>query len=82
MASCSQTSYMKEQKSVLRLKTTHFIKGDGLSTGCAQLVGMLSRWTLGDKSETIRFRHPRRQMTSPQLEPTLMDWFLYDSDFL
>ena len=35
---------------------------------------------LGDESETIKFRRPRQQMSSPRWEPSLIDWFLYDRD--
>ena len=46
---------------VLNLRKTHLIKGHELSTECGQLVGMLWRRTLGDESEAIKFRRPRRQ---------------------
>ena len=43
-------------------KKKHFIKGDKLSTECAQFVGMLWRWTLGNESKAIKFRCSRQQM--------------------
>ena len=62
-------------KSVLSLRKTHFIKGDELSTEWTQLVGMLWQRTLGDESEAIKFRCPRRQMWSPQWEPSLTSFW-------
>ena len=58
---------------VLNLSKTHLLKGDELSTECGQLVGKLWRRTLGDESEAIKFRRPRRQMWSPRWEPSLRD---------
>ena len=40
---------------VLKLRKTHLLKGDELSTECVQLVGMLWRRTLGDESERSNF---------------------------
>ena len=61
---------------VLNLRKTHLIKGDELNTECGQLVGMPWRQTLGDESEAIKFRRPRRQMWSPRWEPSLKTYLI------
>ena len=48
-----------------------FYKGDELSSECAQLVGMLWRQIFGGEFEAIKFRCPRRWMSSPRREQSL-----------
>ena len=65
LVACKSVTYKNEA-----WQKNHFIKGDELSTECTQLVEMLWRWTLGNESEEIKFRRPRRQMWSLWWEPS------------
>ena len=53
------------------LEKNFLIKDKELGTECSQLVGMLWQQTLGNELGAIKFRHPRRWMSSPQWEPSL-----------
>ena len=53
----------------MSLKKTILKKDEELSTKCSQLAGMLWPRTLGDESRMIKFRRPKRWMSSPRWEP-------------
>ena len=53
------------------LEKNFFIKDKELGTEFSQLVGMLWQQTLGNERGAIKFRRPRRWISSPQWKPSL-----------